>query len=268
MTAGQRWGGAVLSWYSYLAIAFLLLPELVAIGVSFNPTSRMVLPAGALSLQWYRTLWTRPGFGHAFALSLYIAPLATLVSILLGGSAAYYFSRYRIRASGVMSALFFAPLVVPGAAVGAAMFLLLNQFYLTETISGVVIAHIVLTLPYTFRTLGAAFAGLDRAYEEAAFSLGASHAVILRRIVLPLIRPGILAAALFSLIISLDEFTVTLFVSGRTVITFPLQIFNAIEYGLDPTVTAAATVMLGMSAIAIILIERAVGLNLTHPAVQ
>lgn len=268
MTAGQRWGAAALSWYAYLAIAFLLLPELVAVGVSFNPTARMVLPGAVLSLRWYAELWRRPGFGPALALSLYIAPLATLASILLGGSAAYFFARYRLRTAGVMSALFFAPLVIPGAAVGAAMFLLLNEVYLTETVAGVVIAHIVLTLPYTFRTLGAAFAGLDRAYEEAAFSLGASHAAILRRIVFPLIRPGLLAAALFSLIISLDEFTVTLFVSGRSVITFPLQIFNAIEYGLDPTVTAAATVMLALSALAIVAIERTVGLNLTHPAAQ
>ena len=268
MSNGPRWGSRSLAVYSYLAIAFLLLPELVAIGVSFNPTTRMVLPSGSLSFRWYKTLWSNASFAHAFELSLVVAPLASAAAILLGGTAAYALSRYRLRHAHIVGALFFAPLVVPGAAVGAAMFLWLNLIYLTETVTGIVIAHVVLTLPYTFRTLTAAFGGLDRAYEEAAMSLGASRAATLRRVVLPLIRPGLLAAALFSLIVSLDEFTVTLFVSGRTIATFPLQIFNAIEYGLDPTVTAAATVMLGLSAIAIVLLERAVGLRIADPTAQ
>jgi len=254
--------------YIYLVILFLLLPELVVVVVSFNPTIRMVVPTGGVSLHWYEELWADPAYASAFALSLGMAVAATGCSLLLGGAAAYAISLKRSRSAGLLQVLLIGPLIVPGAGLGAALFLFLNQIYLTETVVGVLIAHTLITLPYTSRVLIVAFGGFDRRLSEAAESLGANTWTIIRRVVLPIVRPGIVAAALFSMIVSLDEFTLTLFVSGRTVITLPLQIFNSIEYGLTPTVAAASTALIAITIVVVVALQRLVGLNVVSPGAR
>jgi putative spermidine/putrescine transport system permease protein len=122
----------------------------------------------------------------------------------------------------------------------------------------------VATLPYTFRTLLAGLRGLDRALEEAALSLGASRLTVVRRVTLPLIRPSLTASVLFALIVSVDEFTLTLFISGRTIETIPLVVFNNTQYGMDPTVAAASTMLIGVSAVIIVLLEKMVGLKTAY----
>lgn len=251
--------------YAYLLVFFLLLPEAVAVGVSFNPGHRMVLPTEAFSLRWYDALWQSPEYARAFLLSVGVAATATVLSMLLGCAAAFGLTSFQVRSLGVVHLLMFAPLVVPAAALGAALFLFEHQLRLTETVPGIVIGHIVVTLPYTFRTMLASFAGFDRSLIEASESLGAGTLTTLRRVILPLIRPGLVASALFAFIVSLDEFTLTLFVSGRSVVTLPLQIFNSIEYGLDPTVAAASTVLIAITALVIVLLERFVGLSVAYP---
>ena len=156
-----------------------------------------------------------------------------------------------------------APLVVPAAALAVALFLLLDRLRLTDTLVGVFIGHIVATLPYTFRTLLAALKAADRAL-EAALSLGASRLAVVRRVTLPLIRPALVASALFALIVSIDEFTLTWFISGRSIHTIPLEIFSNTQYGMDPTVAAASTVLIAVSALVIVLLEKIVGLKAAY----
>ena len=165
--------------------------------------------------------------------SFAIAPFVTACSLLLGGTAAYGVARLPSRPAAALQGLFVAPLIVPAAALAVALFLLLDELRLTDTIAGVVIGHIVATLPYTFRTLLVALKAADRALEEAALSLGASRLAVVRRVTLPLIRPALVASTLFALIISIDEFTLTWFISGRSIHTIPLEIFqqHAVRHG-------------------------------------
>jgi putative spermidine/putrescine transport system permease protein len=256
-----------LSWlatYAALAALFLILPELVAVVVSFNPTSRMVMSWTSLSGRWYQSLWQHEEYFRAFLLSFAIAPFVTACSLLLGGTAAYGVARLPSRPAAALQGLFVAPLIVPAAALAVALFLLLDELRLTDTIAGVVIGHIVATLPYTFRTLLVALKAADRALEEAALSLGASRLAVVRRVTLPLIRPALVASTLFALIISIDEFTLTWFISGRSIHTIPLEIFNNTQYGMDPTVAAASTVLIAVSALVIVLLEKMVGLKTAY----
>jgi putative spermidine/putrescine transport system permease protein len=246
-------------------VLFLLVPALIVILVSFNPTTRMAVSWEGISLRWYRNLVAQRQFADAFGLSFALAAAATCCSLVLGGSAAYALSRYRVRSARAVQVLFLAPLVVPGTALGVALFLLLNRIRLSETVLGIAVAHVLVTLPYTFRTLLASLDAVDRSIEEAAMSLGATRLTAIRRVTVPLVRPGVIAAALFSVIVSLDEFTITLFVSGRVVSTIPLEIYSATEYELNPTVAAASTVLIGVSALAIVLLEKLVGLNVAYP---
>jgi putative spermidine/putrescine transport system permease protein len=253
-----------LATYVVLVALFLILPELVAIIVSFNPTSRMVMSWTAVSGRWYQSLWQHEEYFRAFLLSFAIAPCVTVASLLLGGTAAYGVARLPSRSATTLQGLFVAPLVVPAAALAVALFLLLDRLRLTDTLTGVLIGHIVATLPYTFRTLLVALQSADRALEEAALSLGASRLAVVRRVTLPLIRPALVASALFALIISIDEFTLTWFISGRSIHTIPLEIFNNTQYGMDPTVAAASTVLIAASAVVIILLEKLVGLKTAY----
>ena len=263
MTRARR-GFSWLGAYAALAAAFLVLPQLMVIGVSVNPTSRMVISLSAASGRWYVSLWEHREFLRGFLLSFALAPFVSACALALGGAAAYAAVRLRPRRAAALEGLFVAPLVAPAAALAVALFLLLHGLRLTDTLAGVFIAHVLATLPYAFRTLLAGLRGLDPALEEAALSLGASRAAVVRRVTLPLIRPALAAASLFALIISIDEFTLTLFISGRTIETIPLVIFQNTQYGMDPTVAAASTVLIAVSAVVIVLLERMVGLKTAY----
>jgi putative spermidine/putrescine transport system permease protein len=263
MRRARRRGGW-LAAYAALAATFLVLPQLMVIGVSVNPTSRMVVPLDAISGRWYASLWEHREFLRGFVLSFALAPFVSVCALLLGGAAAYGAMRLRPRGAATLEALFVAPLVAPAAALAVALFLLLHALRLTDTLAGVFLAHVLATLPYAFRTLLAGLRGLDPALEEAALSLGASRLAVVRRVTLPLIRPAIAAASLFALIISIDEFTFTLFIAGRRIETIPLVIFHNTQYGMDPTVAAASTVLIALSAVVIVLLERLVGLKTAY----
>jgi putative spermidine/putrescine transport system permease protein len=258
------WADKFLAIYALLAAIFFILPELLVAWVSFNPTARMVASSTEPSLRWYYALWDHTDLLRAFLLSFAIAPQVVLASLLIGGGAAYSVARRKRASAWILKSAFIGPLIVPATALGVALFLFLHRLGWTNTTGGVIIGHIVVTLPYTFRTLLVAFEGLDPSLEEAARSLGASRTVALWRITVPLIKPGLVAAALFSLIVSIDEFTITLFVGGRVINTVPLAIFNATEYGMDPTIAAASTVLIALSGVTIIILDRMVGLKTAY----
>ena len=124
---------------------------------------------------------------------------------------------------------------------------------------GLVLAHVVLTLPYVLRTVSATLHGVNRALEESAAILGANRWRTFRHVTLPLILPGLIAGATFSLIISFDEFTVALFLTGPGLMTLPLEIYNYTEFTIDPTIAAISTVLIVISVAVIMAIERFLG---------
>jgi putative spermidine/putrescine transport system permease protein len=253
-----------LAGFAALMAAFLVLPELAAIAVSFNPTSRMVVSFTNFSGRWYASLWNHREYLDGFLLSFGIAAVVTVIALMLGGAAAYGTVRMGKRAASVAQALFVAPLVVPATALAVALFLLLDGMRLSDTLTSVLIVHVLATLPYTFRTLLVALRSADPALEEAALSLGASRMDVIRRVTVPLIRPALLASALFAIVVSIDEFTLTWFVAGRAIQTVPIAIFNNTQYGIDPTVAAASTVLIAGSALVMVLLDRAVGLRVAY----
>ncbi len=253
-----------LAAYAILASVFLILPQLIVVLVSFNPGTRMVLPEHGVSLRWYVEFWENGAFARALGLSFSIAAITTICALLLGGSAALGITRLQRAGSNTASALaglFMLPLMIPATSFGAALFLLFVTLGTASTFAAVVISHIVVALPYAFRSLLTAFQGVDVSLEEAATSLGATRSRVLRRVILPLIRPGIASSALFCLIISLDEFTITLFVGGRRINTLPLEIFNETEFGITPLAAAAATILIAASTVAVVLLNRWIGLR-------
>lgn len=256
----SRWSRAILPIYAWLMVVFLVLPQAVVFLVSFNPTHRMDIPTATWSLRWYEALAADTEFRNSFFVSFLMAPLVAVCAVIVGGVAAYAIVRF-VERPRLVEALFVAPILLPITALSVAMFLFFHFLGLTNTITAVVISHVVIAVPYAFRTLSTSIRGVNTFLEEAAMSLGASRLTAIRRITLPAIRPGIAAAALFALIVSLDEITVTLFVGGRQIKTVPIQIFDQTEYGLSPLVAAASSILIVFSTVAILILAKTIGLN-------
>lgn len=256
----SRWSRAVLPIYAWLMVIFLVLPQTVVFLVSFSPSQRMELPGSEWSLRWYRALADNTEFQNSFLVSFLMAPFVAVCAVIVGGVAAYAVARF-VERPQLAEALFIAPILLPITALSVAMFLFFHFLGLANTITAVVISHVVIAVPYAFRTLTTSIRGMNTFLEEAAMSLGASRLTAIRRITLPGIRPGIAAAALFALIVSLDEITVTLFVGGRLIKTVPIQIFDQTEYGLTPVVAAASSVLIVFSTVVILVLAKTIGLN-------
>jgi putative spermidine/putrescine transport system permease protein len=258
-TARRRRGEALLGWYVLGVMAFLALPILVVIPAAFGPAVTLAFPPAGLSLKWFRNVAAHPEFLRAFYVSLGVAVVATALSLTLGTAAAVGLVRHRFPGRDLLQLAFVAPLVFPAIVYGVAMLMVLNPLRLTRTVLGLVLAHAVITLPYVVRTVGATLLEVDRRLEESAQILGATPWRTFWHVTLPLIRPGLIAGATFSLIISFDEFTVSLFLTGPGLMTLPLEIYHYTEYTIDPTIAAISTVLIVLSVATILAIERFVG---------
>jgi putative spermidine/putrescine transport system permease protein len=251
----------ILRIYIALVMVFLLLPIAVIVPIAFSQDATMAFPPSGLSIRWFEAVLARPDFLQAFYLSARLAVLATAISLVIGGLAAYALVRFRFPGRAVCEALFLSPLIVPTVVIAIALTMVLGQLGLLRSFWGLVAAHVIMTLPYAVRVLAASLTEIGRDVEEAAMLLGATPGRMLLHVLLPLLRPGILAAGVFSLIVSFDEFTVTLFVAGPGLYTLPIEIFNYVEFYSDPTIAAISSLLVALSCIAIGVIERVVGLQ-------
>ncbi|MEJ8571822.1 ABC transporter permease [Microbaculum marinum] len=254
-------GRMILNTYVVAVMVFLLLPIVIIVPLAFSSDASMAFPPSGFSLKWFEAALSRPEFLDAFYLSTRLAVVTTAISLSIGGLAAYALVRFRFRGRALCEALFLSPLIIPTVVIAIALTMILGQMGLLRNFWGLVIAHTIMTLPYAVRVLAASLSEIDRDVEEAALVLGATPARMLFHVLLPLLRPGILAASIFALIISFDEFTVTLFVAGPGYYTLPIEIFNYVEFYSDPTIAAISTLLVALSCVAIAIIERIVGIR-------
>jgi len=234
----------LLGAWAVLALVYLFIPIAVVIAFSFND------PAGRFNLTWEGfTLdhWTHPfaveGLGEAFKNSLLIALVATLIAVALGTAMALALVRYRFRGRAPLDFFVFLPLATPEVVLGAA---LLGLFITMNTETGfatIVVAHVMFSVSYVVVTMRARLEGMDRYIEEAARDLGANGFDTFRLVTLPLIAPGVAAAALLTFALSVDDFVITNFTAGQTS-TFPLFIWGASRQGVPPQVNVLATMLL------------------------
>jgi spermidine/putrescine transport system permease protein len=231
----------VLTAYALLAFAYLLLPIAIVIAFSFND------PAGRFNYTWQGfTLrnWTNwngvPGLTDAMSLSLQIAAIAAFVSTALGTLIALALVRYGFRGRGATNLLVFLPMSTPEIVLGASLLALFLTMNVATGFATISIAHIMFCVSYVVVTVKARLVGFDRHLEEAALDLGANEWTTFRKVTLPLIAPAILAGALLSFALSVDDFVITYFNSGAEV-TFPLFVWGAARVGAPPQVNVIAT---------------------------
>ena len=244
-----------------LVLGFLMLPVVVVALASFSRTSYLTVPPRGLTLRWFGAVLADPEYIRAIVFSLVLAAIATLGSLAAGIAASYALLRRRVPGAAAVAALLNAPLVFPGVVVGVALLQLYALARINGTLLGLALAHMVITVPYVVRAVTASLQGVDAEIENAARVLGASGPVAFFTITLPLARPGIVAGALFSFIVSFDNVPVSIFLLGASHMTLPVKIFTAIEYGVDPSIAAISTMLIIVTGLGLAAAERWIGFH-------
>jgi spermidine/putrescine transport system permease protein len=232
-----------LTVYAGLAFAYLLIPIFVVIMFSFNdPAGRYNYTWQGFTLDHWRHWDGVPGLRDAMVLSIEIAAVASLVATALGTLIALALVRYGFRGRGATNLLIFLPMSTPEIVLGASLLTLFINLNVFLGFTTILIAHIMFCISYVVVTVKARLIGFDRHLEEAAMDLGANEWTTFRKITLPLIAPAILAGALLSFALSVDDFVITYFNSGSE-ITFPLFVWGAARVGAPPQVNVLGTVI-------------------------
>lgn len=261
------WGTWLARAFVLLMYAFMLCPIVLVIWLSFFKDAILYFPPSGYTLDWYVQAWRNSAFANGFVFSLQVSLVAAAIGVVLGVSAAVGIARYRFGGSRGINTLLLSPLLIPGivAGVGIYLFYLRAENWLDRdivgTLSGLVVAHICLTIPWTVRLVTAGMAGLDGSIEEAARNLGASAPVAFLRVTLPMLRPSIVAAALFSFVVSFENLEVSLSLVGPGHTTLPIAILQYLEFKLDPTIAAVSTVQIVLLGVVMLVTDRFVKLS-------
>jgi putative spermidine/putrescine transport system permease protein len=263
----RRAGRFLLRAMAALVFGFMFLPVVFVAWISLFDQQIISFPPRGYTLAWYANALSRPEFARGFLTSFQVAGIATVIGVSLGSAAAYAIVRYRFPGRGTLNTLLLGPLVVPGIVAGTALYVyyvaLENTLDLDirATLPGLVLGHILLTIPWTVRLVSASLIGLDRAMEEAAANLGAPPLTVFRRITLPMMRPGLVAASLFSFIQSFENLELSLLLVGPGRITLPVAMLNYLEFRIDPTIAAVATIQIVLIGALMLITDRFVKLS-------
>jgi putative spermidine/putrescine transport system permease protein len=256
MQAQKSWRAAA-NGLAVLVYLFLILPLLVVVLYSFSERSFLQFPPTGFSLRWYQAAWESGLFVEPALRSFGLALACTALATLLAVPAALAFRKLpegRLRI--VLEFLMLSPLIVPGLIVGIALLYAFNRVQMLDTFSALLAAHTVIAFPFMFRALLTSVLGLRQALTDASEILGASPAYTLRHVILPGLVPGIISGAIFSFIISLDQFTVSLFVTQSQQIVLPVAIYKYLFDVNDPVAAAVSTVLVVLGLLIAFVIDR------------
>lgn len=250
---GQRLSRAVLPVYTALAVIYLFIPIAVMIAFSFNdPLGRQNITWQGFTFENYAQVWNRSDITGPMLASLTVAIVATIVSTILGTLIGLALTRYQFRGQGPLNLLIYVPMATPEVIMGASLLSLWVTMGAPRGLITIIIAHVMFNISFVVVTVRARIAGFNRELEEAAMDLGADEWTTFRKVTLPLIFPGILAAALLAFALSIDDYVITSFVSGQTV-TFPLWVYGASRFGVPPEVNVLGTLIFVVAFVFIML---------------
>lgn len=253
--------GLAVSTVALLVIVFLQIPVVVVVLAAFSTTSYLTIPPQGWTLAWFGKVLSDPIYLSAIRMSLILAFGSTAISLVLGTAAAYALFRKAVPGSEAIISFLMAPLILPAVVTGVALLQYFSMTGLRGSLFGLLMAHVIITVPYIVRSALASLSGLDVAVEEAARVLGAGGFEAFRLVTLPLIMPGLAAGALFAFITSLDNVPVTIFLISASQTTLPVLIFSSVEMGVDPSVAAISTLLIVATGVILLIAERRAGFH-------
>ena len=260
--AGDRLGAALVAALVGLGLLFLAVPLLVTFIMAFDARTYLgPLPPPALSLHWFTKLFGQDEVVSSLWTSLVIAASTTLITVVIGTAAALALAKGRFPGRDALQSAFLSPLVVPPVVIGFGLLLFLARMGIVHGMARLMAGHLIITLPYAIRASLASLVGYDTTLTEAALVLGATERQAFRRVTLPLIRTGIVTGAIFTFAISMDDVSVSLFLSDPSATTLPVTLISHMRASFDLTIAAAAVLLMAVTIGLIILLDRAVGFD-------
>lgn len=268
----ERSAGATLARGAFrtvvvLGFAFMLLPIVLVIWLSFFDNQILALPPTGYTIRWYGALLGQPQFVGGFVTSLQVALVATAAGLVVSAPASLALVRMRFRGRDAMLHLLMAPLVVPAIVIGSGLYMFFIETEiatgapLVGSTLGLAVAHVLITIPWCVRLVTANLIGVDAAVEEAAQSLGATPLVTLVKVTLPMIWPGIVAAALFSFVISFGNLEISLFLVSPGQTTLPIAVLQYLQWKIDPTIASVSVLQIAIIGAGLLLTDRFVSLT-------
>lgn len=248
-------GRLALALITALILLFLVAPIVVVFPLSLSSGELLVLPTPGYSLRWYEDFFTSSRWLSATWNSFVVGIATMILATLLGTLAAFGIFLGRFPGKALLLAILSLPMVTPVIVTAIAMYFSLSLVGLGSTLTGLILAHTVLSVPFVLLTVLASLQTFDQNLLRAAASLGANPAIAFRRVVLPLIAPGVATGALFAFATSFDELIVALFIASPGQFTLPRQMYAGLREFLSPTIAAAAVLLILFSVLLLALNE-------------
>jgi spermidine/putrescine transport system permease protein len=242
--------GVFRTWTAAVLL-FLYLPVAVLLVYSFN-SARLNLRWEGFTLEWYRRVWSNGPLLEAAGNSLLIGVVSAALSVLLGTLGAWLLHRYRFRGGAALHLLATVPVVMPEILLGISLLVFFAAVGLGLGYTTVIIGHVTFSFPFVLLAVQARLRGLDPALEEAALDLGATPAQAFRHVILPALRPAIVAGGLMAFTLSWDELIVTFFTTSASSATLPLRIFGLAKVGLNPMINALSALFVLLSVAVVV----------------
>lgn len=253
----------VLAAYCILIYLFLAAPIIIVVGASFNAGNFLTFPPQGLSLRWYVVFFHNDVFMRAIRTSLWVAAVTTCVSLVVGTMAALFYVQHAGRWKETVRVAMLAPLLLPEVLTAIALLFFVYAIGIgTRSMFGMVVGHVLMTLPFVFINVAASLESFDPDWDMAARSLGAGRWTRFRRIMVPLIKPGVIGGALFAFIISFDMFTISFLLKGIGTSTLPIQLFDYLRTNFTPEAAAVSTLSVLLTLGVVIVSDKVLGLKL------
>ena len=250
----KTWRSHVLCAYAMAILAFLYLPLLILALYSFNE-SRINAVWSGFTFDWYLSLFKNRRVLEALTNSLIVAVASTLVSTILGTTAAIALNKYQYKYKNVINGLLYLPILIPEIVMGLSLLVLFSQAHIPLGKTSLILAHITFCVSFVVITVNARLEGMRPELEQAAMDLYATPFQTFRYVTLPLAMPGIVAGALMAFTLSIDDFIISFFVAGPNSTTLPLYIYAMVKRGISPEINALSTLLMLATIVLVVLAQ-------------
>ncbi|AQZ34723.1 polyamine ABC transporter permease [Pseudomonas sp. LPH1] len=229
--------------------AFLMLPILFIVLLSFGSSQWLVFPPPGWTLKWYGQFFSNPEWMESALTSLKVAVLTTLCAVSLGLPCAFALVRGKFPGREALYALFTLPMIVPLVIIAVAVYALFLKLGYTGTLLAFVISHVIVAMPFTIISIINSLKLFDQSIEDAAVICGASRLQAIFKVTFPAIRPGIVAGALFAFLVSWDEVVLSVMMASPSLQTLPVKMWTTLRQDLTPVIAVASTLLIGLSIV-------------------
>lgn len=261
MTASERLARFLVWTVAAAGVVFLMTPLVVTVAVSFGSSSVFTLPPPDWSLRWYERLATTRGLWPALATSVQVAAVSTAASLVLGTLCAIALVRGRFPGRDAVATFLVSPLMLPGLVLGIAMLQAFRAAGLSDAYASLLLAHVVITMPYVVRTVLGALSLFDFTLLDAARTLGRSYPGALLTVLAPALTPAFLTSGVFAFLASMDNYPVSIFFTDAWTKTLPIQMLQYVEESPDPRIAAISAGLIVLAVLALLVGDRLVGLK-------